>query len=50
MSEIMEEVELTSDEVSLIIWTSLDHDNLPSLLVLQGQFTKWWNLNFEGES
>lgn len=50
MSEIMEEAELTADEVSLIIWTSLDHDNLPSLLVLQGKFTMWWNLNFEGES
>ena len=33
-----------------MIYTSLDHDNMNNLIVLAGEFTKWFNLNFEGES
>jgi hypothetical protein len=50
MAEIKEECDLTDDEIMLIIYTSLDHDYLPNLLFLAGQFTMWWNLNFEGET
>ena len=34
----------------IIIYTSLDHDYLNNLIVLAGEFLKWFNLNFEGES
>jgi hypothetical protein len=34
----------------IIIWTSVDHDYLTNLIVLAGEFLKWFNLNFEGES
>lgn len=50
MSEIQQDVGLTDDEVSIIIFTSLDHDWLTNLIVLAGEFTKWFNINFEGES
>jgi len=49
MQEIQQEVGLSDDEVTLIIFTSLDHDWLNCLLVLAGEFTKWFNINFEGE-
>jgi len=34
----------------IIIYTSMDHEWFTNLLVLQGEFLKWFNLNFEGES
>ena len=34
----------------MIIYTSLDHDFLPHLLVLSGEFLKWFQMNFEGEN
>ena len=37
------------DEVTLIIFTSLDLDWLNNLIVLAGEFTLWFNINFEGE-
>lgn len=50
MSEIQEEIGLSDDEVTIIIFTSLDLDWLNNLIVLAGEFTKWFNINFEGES
>ena len=41
---------MTDDELTHIIYTSLDHDYLPNLLVLSGEFLKWFQLNFEGEN
>ena len=41
---------MTDDEITIIIYTSLDHGHLPNLLVMAGEFLKWFNLNFEGES
>jgi hypothetical protein len=32
------------------MFTSIDHDYFTNLLILQGQFTMWFTLNFEGES
>jgi hypothetical protein len=50
MSEIQQDIGLTDDEVSIIIFTSLDLDWMNNLIVLAGEFTKWFNINFEGES
>ena len=44
------EIGLTDDEVIIILYTSLDHDNFTNLLIQAGQFTMWFNLNFEGDS
>ena len=49
MSEIQQDIGLTDDEVTLIIFTSLDLDWLNNLIVLAGEFTLWFNINFEGE-
>lgn len=32
------------------MFTSIDHDNFTNLIILAGEFTLWFNLNFEGES
>lgn len=50
MSEVQQEIGLTDDEVTLIIFTSLDLDWLNNLIVLAGEFTLWFNINFEGDS
>lgn len=34
----------------MIIYTSLDLEWFPNLIVLASEFTKWFNINFEGES
>lgn len=47
---LQQEIGLTVDELMIIIWTSVDHDYLTNLIVLAGEFLKWFNLNFEGES
>ena len=44
------EIELTNEELVLIIYTSVDHDWLTNMIVQAGEFLKWFNLNFEGES
>lgn len=41
---------LTDDELMIISYTSIDHDNMNNLIVLAGEFMLWFNLNFEGES
>lgn len=50
MKEIQQDIGLTDDEVNIIVFTSLDHEFLNNLIVLAGEFTKWFNINFEGES
>ena len=49
MMSIQAEIGFTDDEVSVIIFTSLDIDWFTNLIVLPGEFTKWFNINFEGE-
>ena len=44
------DIGLTDDELYIIIYTSVDQDNLNNLIVLAGEFTLWFNINFEGES
>jgi len=41
---------LSDDEITIIIFTSLDIDNLNNLIVLAGEFLKWFTLNYEGEN
>lgn len=43
------EIGLTNDEATIVVFTSLDHGWLNNLLVLAGEFTRWFNINFEGE-
>jgi hypothetical protein len=43
------EIGLTNDEVTILVFTSLDHGWLNNLLVLAGEFTTWFSINFEGE-
>ena len=49
MSEIQDEIGLTNDEIAIIIYTSIDLDWFTNLLICAGEFTKWFNINFEGE-
>ena len=50
LQELAAEIKLTNEEIFIIIYTSLDHDYFNNLLIQAGQFTMWFNLNFEGES
>ena len=50
MNQLKPEIGLTDDEISIILYTSLDQDWMTNLILLQGEFLKWFNLNFEGES
>lgn len=50
MLQLKPEIGLTDDEITIIVYTSLDHDFFTNLVILQGEFLKWFNLNFEGES
>ena len=50
LQSLQKEIKLTDDEIMIMIFTSLDFDWFTNLLVLAGQFTMWFNLNFEGES
>ena len=50
LHELQEAIGLTDDELALIAYTSIDHDNLNNLIILAGEFMLWFNLNFEGES
>ena len=50
LAEFCDEIGLTADELHLIVFTSLDHDYLTNLIVLAGEFLKWFNINFEGEN
>lgn len=50
LAEFCGDIGLTADELHLIVFTSLDHDYLTNLIVLAGEFLKWFNINFEGEN
>jgi len=50
LAELSKDIGLTTDEVHLIVFTSLDHDYLTNLVVLSGEFLQWFNINFEGEN
>ena len=50
LEELKDEIGLGDDEITVIVYTSIDRDWFTNLIVLQGEFLKWFNLNFEGES
>ena len=50
LNQLKAEINLTDEEIHIIIFTSLDFDWFTNLIVLQGEFRKWFDMNFEGES
>lgn len=50
LKELQPEIGLSDDDIMILIFTSLDHDWLTNMIVMQGEFLKWFTLNFEGES
>jgi hypothetical protein len=50
MNELKREIRLTDDDIAIIIYTSMDQDYFTNMLIQQGEFLKWFNLNFAGES
>jgi len=42
LKELEKEIGLTEDEIRIIIYTSLDHDYFTNLIVLAGEFLKWF--------
>ena len=50
LQRVQEEIGLTDDEVLIIAFTSIDQDWFNNLLISAGQFTEWFNINFEGET
>ena len=50
LNELKDDIGFTEAEIYIIVFTSLDHDYFTNLLVLAGEFLKWFNINFEAES
>lgn len=50
LNELKSDIGFTDSDIMIIIYTSLDHDYFTNMLILAGEFLKWFNLNFEGES
>lgn len=50
LNQFAGQVGLTQTEVKVIVYTSLDLEWMPNLIILASEFTKWFNINFEGES
>jgi len=50
LKEIQSDVGLSDDDINIIVYTSLDHDYFTNLLILQGEFLKWFNLDFSEDT
>ena len=50
LGEFTNEIGLTNNEVTFLVFTSMDMMWLSSMLINAGEFTKWFNINFAGES
>ena len=46
MNELKGPIGLTDDEITIIIFTTIDHDYFTNLIIMQGEFLKWFNLDF----
>lgn len=44
------EIQLSDDELAVIMFSSVDHDYFTQLLISQGELLHWFNINFEGEN
>jgi hypothetical protein len=49
LNELKKKIGLDSDEISIIAYSSIDRDWFTNMIIMQGEFLKWFNLNFEGE-
>ena len=49
LNELAEPIGLSKDEISIIAYSSIDRDWFTNMIIMQGEFLKWFNLNFEGE-
>ena len=49
LNELKSRIGLDNDEVSIIAYSSIDRDWFTNMIIMQGEFLKWFNLNFEGE-
>lgn len=50
MSGLQNQIQLTDDEMTIMVFSCFDHEHLNNLIISTGEFMKWFNLNFEGES
>ena len=50
LKELQKDINLTDDDIIIIIFTSLDLDWFTNQLVIAAEFTKWFTMDFEGES
>lgn len=41
---------MTNDELTIIVYTSLDQEYLTNLICLSTEFLKWFTMNFAGDS
>lgn len=49
LGELKSEMKLTDDEVTLLLFTSLDHDHLTDLVCLPSELLGWLTTDFAGE-
>ena len=47
LAVLQPEIGLSNDEVTILVYTSLSHGHLTNMIVLAGEFLKWFNLNFK---
>ena len=50
MSGLQNQIQLTDDDMTIMVFSCIDHEHLNNLMISTGEFMKWFNLNFEGES
>lgn len=50
LAELQTEIKLTDDDITMILFTSLDHDHLTDLVCLPGELLRWFTTEFAGES
>ena len=50
LSEFSSEIGLTKDEITMMIFTVIDMSWLTNMIIMSGDFTKWFNINFSEES
>jgi len=47
---IQADMKLTDNELKVVLFTSLDQDYLTNMIIMQGEFMKWFTSNFAGDS
>jgi|APSaa5957512535_1039671.scaffolds.fasta_scaffold312266_1 hypothetical protein len=50
LNELKQEIGLSEDDATIIMFTSLDIDHLTNLLVLPSELLKWFTMNYAGEN